>query len=244
MRVRLQLSSQATRIPWDQVLRPGRGVIYHLLEATAPELGARLHESNDPMPAGHGAPVFPNAPRVPRTYAVRGLGYLELGSPLPGLAESWHEELTRRKVLDWGGTALHIEGADLLAPPAFDAGVADFATETPVVLRLLPPDSPRTAGGEVGRRPSLPNVLPYEEGFAEALLHNLRRKLDTLKLDSDIKLSEVTPTGPKRSFAIGRGRQAGATVRVRVHGEPDSLRALWAWGLGARNSGGFGWIRR
>ncbi|ASO21529.1 CRISPR-associated endoribonuclease Cas6 [Actinoalloteichus hoggarensis] len=245
MRIRLHLSTQATHIPWDQLLRPGRGLIYRLLRETAPELGARLHESTRPMPAGHGAPVFPKARRVPRRYAAGGPGHLELGSPIPGLAESWHQALTRTDTLDWGGTALRLHDAELLPPPDFTAGTAEFQTETPVALRRLPsPDRPPTPEGEPVRLPPLPDLLPYEEGFAEALTANLRRKLDTLGLDPDITIDEITPTGPKRAFTVGDGRQTGATANVRLHGAPTALRALWSWGLGRGNAAGFGWIRR
>ncbi|WP_330230319.1 hypothetical protein OHA40_30785 [Nocardia sp. NBC_00508] len=45
MRLRLTFHTGARELAWDDVLAPGRVLVYTLLKASAPELGAALHDS-------------------------------------------------------------------------------------------------------------------------------------------------------------------------------------------------------
>src|SRR5699024_3569861 len=105
MRLCLTVSTTATFLGWENVLRPGRGLIYELLFRGAPELGARLHErgwgETGMTPFGYGAPTFPEARRRHGKYTVGGSGTVEIGSPLPQVIEGMAKELTGQSVLDW-----------------------------------------------------------------------------------------------------------------------------------------------
>ena len=195
MRLRIEVTTRAAELPWDQVLRPGRGLVYNLLAESAPELGARLHNDrwgpHRMVPFGHGAPTFPKARRRPGVYTTGGPGYIELGSPISGMTEAWLDALSGETILDWGGTAMRIRGLTPIPAPRFPTGRAEFRTATPVVIRPLVPHSSD-------------NLLPYEEGFTAALEHNLRRKAETLDLDPDIGLDRITWIGAKRSFTTRR----------------------------------------
>ena len=57
-----------------------------------------------------------------------------------------------------------------------------------------------------------------------------------------MELDAITWVGPKRSFAVADGLKPGAPVEAELRGAPETLRAIWSWGLGQANSAGFGWV--
>lgn len=240
MRLRIDVRTRADHIPWHNVLRPGRGLLYTLTNTTKPELGEQLHNDgwgpHGMVPLGHGAPIFPRARRQRGKYAAGGRGHLQIGSPLPGVVQHWAEALADQSLLDWGGIALEIVGITALTPPAFSDGMATFRTATPLTIKALPNSGNRL------RRPGT-EILPHETGFLQALQHNLRRKAETLDLEPDITADSPTWIGAKRSYTIGQGSRTGAPVEITLHGAPRTLRALWSWGLGQANAAGFGWIK-
>ncbi len=241
MRLRIAVTTRATSIPWDEMLRPGRGLIYNLLAETAPDLATHLHDqgqhARQMAPFGHGPPIFPRTRRRPGVYAAGGRGYVEFGSPVPGIVETWIEALSQHTILDWGGVALNVKQLVPLAPPSFTTGRAQLRTATPVVLKTSTRNGAKNLTGSS-------QVLPYEEGFTVAFEHNLRHKADTLGLDQDIAVERITWIGPKRSLAVKSGRRTGAPITVELRGSPPFLRALWCWGLGEANSAGFGWVSK
>jgi CRISPR-associated endoribonuclease Cas6 len=240
MRLRVEITTGATELPWSAVLKPGRSLAYDLLARTAPELGRRLHEHgwgpHGMVPFGHSAPCFPAAPRRRGAYAVGGRGVLELGSPLPEVVEAWALALKQRELIDWGGAALRIMDVAAGDPPEFSTGRARFRTVTPVVLK----GSGRDERGVRTTRQAW--LMPNEPEFPAHFAVNLRRKAQTLGLDEDVSLEQISWVGPKRSFAVGGGAKPGAAVEVDLAGAPDTLRAVWDWGLGQANSAGFGWV--
>ncbi len=241
MRLRLEVATSATELPWERVLAPGRGLAYGLLGEAAPDLGRQLHEGgwgrHRMVPFGYCPPTFPSARRRRGAYTVGGKGFLELGSPLPSVVEAWSRALRGRDVLDWGGVALRLIAVYLLDPPSFASGQVRMRTETPVVVKSSPQPAPN--GGPPAKRSWL---LPAEAEFPALLQHNLRRKAETLGLEPDVELDAITWAGPKRSFAVGDGAKPGAAVEVELFGEPLTLQAIWSWGLGQSNPAGFGWI--
>jgi CRISPR-associated endoribonuclease Cas6 len=240
MRLRVDVVTAAAEVPWPKVLAPGRGIAYDLLARAAPDLGRQLHGTgwgeHRMAPFGHGAPVFPNAPRRRGAYAAGGAGAVEFGSPLLAVVEAWARGLRRRELLDWGGVAMRITGVCLVEPPEFSSGHARLRTETPVVLKGSGRD------GQENRSTRQAWLLPTEPEFPVYFQQNLRRKAETLGLSPEVKLDAVTWVGTKRSFAVGDGAKPGAPVEVDVSGEPATLQALWSWGLGQANSAGFGWV--
>ena len=240
MRLRLGIRTSASSLPWAQVLKPGRSLVYELLARGAPEEGARLHSGGVPphgmVPFGHSAPVFPSARRKRGAYAAGGLGWLELGSPLPEVVEGLAKGLAGREVLDWGGTALRLESVTAVDPPEFSTGRVRWRTVTPVVMK----GSGRDDDGVRTKREAW--VLPGEPEFAEYFAQNLRRKAETLGLDPDVSLEAITWVGAKRSFAVGGGLKPGAPIEVELRGTAETLQGIWSWGLGQANSAGFGWV--
>ncbi|GLU46286.1 CRISPR-associated endoribonuclease Cas6 [Nocardiopsis ansamitocini] len=240
MRLRVGVRTSATSLPWAQVLKPGRGLVYDLLAHGAPEVGARLHEEGTGpfgmVPFGHGAPMFASARRKRGVYAVGGSGCVELGSPLPDVVHGLAKGLVGREVVDWGGTAFRIESVSVLEAPAFASGRARLRTSTPVVMK----GSGRDDEGVRAKREAW--VLPEEAEFAQYFAQNLRRKAVTLGLDEEVSVEAVTWVGPKRSFAVGGGLKPGAPVEVELVGAPEVLQGIWSWGLGQANSAGFGWV--
>jgi CRISPR-associated endoribonuclease Cas6 len=240
MRLQLYLSTMATSLPWEQVISPGRGVVYDLLARSAPELASRLHDHGwgpyGMVPLGYSPPVFPTASRRRGVYAVGGPGFLELGSPLPEAVEALARSLSESKVIDWGGVALRVEHVKVLEPPDFRSGHVRLRTATPVVMK----GSGRDAQGVRTTRHAW--LLPHEPEFASYFSQNLRRKAMTMGLSPDIELAAITWVGPRRSFAVRGGKRPGAPIEVELVGDPEALRAVWSWGLGQLNSAGFGWV--
>lgn len=240
MRLRVEISTSAGEIPWDRVLKPGRAVCYQLLAKGAPELGQILHEKgwgpHGMVPFGISGPVFPAAGRRKGVYAVGGRGLLELGSPLPEVVMGWSSALSGRELIDWGGVALRVHAIALTAEPGTAASRSRFRALNPVVMKGSGRDQ---AGHRVTRQAWL---LPGEPEYLAYLERNLQRKAETLGLDPDVKLEQITWVGPKRSFAVGDGKKPGAPIEVEISGSPQVLAAIRDWGLGQANAAGFGWV--
>ena len=47
MRLRVEVRMRATQLPWEQMLKPGRSIVYDLLAREAPEVGRQFH-AGDP----------------------------------------------------------------------------------------------------------------------------------------------------------------------------------------------------
>jgi CRISPR-associated endoribonuclease Cas6 len=198
-------------------------------------------------PFGHGAPVFPSARRQRGRYPAAGPGFVEFGSPLPEVVEALARGLSGTRVLDWGGVALVVDRVEAVEPPDFSGGQATFVAATPVVMKASGRD---TTGARVSRQAW---VLPGEPEWDVYFAGNLRRKAETLGLDAAVALESIERIGPKRSFVTGGsgltpgagnhvGKKVGAPVTVGVSGPPATLAAIWSWGIGQANSGGFGWV--
>jgi CRISPR-associated endoribonuclease Cas6 len=242
MRLLLHLAvPDPVRIPWDAVLMPGRGLAYGLLKSSEPTLATQLHNSgwgaHRMVPFGHGAPTFPSGPRGAEGYGVAGEGTIELGSPLPQVVAAWARSLAGAETLDWGALRLRLTKVEALEPPRFAAGTAWFRTVTPVVMKGS------GLNEKLERTTRQAWLLPNEPEFPAYFAGNLRRKAETLGLDPDVTLEAVTWIGRKRSFVDGGGKKVGAPVEVRLRGAPETLQAIWSWGLGQSNAAGFGWIR-
>lgn len=240
MRLRVEVSTSATELPWANVLAPGRGLVYDLLSRGARELGQRLHDGgwgrHRMAPFGYSPPVFPAARRERGRYAVGGRGVIEFGSPVTEIVEAWAMGFRQRELIDWGGVALRVAGVTVIDPPDFAGGVARMRTTTPVVMKG---DGRDASGTRVTRQAWL---LPTEATFDAYFAQNLRRKMETLGLAARVSLEALTWVGPKRSFSVGKGLKPGAPVEAELRGDPEGLRAVWSWGLGQANSAGFGWV--
>lgn len=240
MKVRLSVTTSATELLWERVLAPGRSLIYEVLGSLAPELGRKIHQQgvgpHGMAPFGHGAPVFPTARKVQGRYAAGGSGVVEFGSPIPEVAEVLGRGFAERELLDWGGVALRLTQVRAVEPPEFSSGWARLRTVTPVVMKGEGRD---TSGARVTRQEW---VLPTDEQWPVYFQGNLVRKAETLGLDPAVELESVTWVGAKRSFRVGQGAKPGAPVEVSLSGPPETLRALWSWGLGQANAAGFGWV--
>jgi CRISPR-associated endoribonuclease Cas6 len=160
-----------------------------------------------------------------------------MGSPLVAVVDAWAAGLAGQEMLDWGGIALRIHRIVPVQPPSFASGRAVLRTTTPVVMK----GSGRDAAGVRTTRQAW--VLPTEAEFAGYFVQNLHRKAQTLGVDPEVTLERVVWVGAKRSFAVGDGLKIGAPVGVELRGAPETLQALWSWGLGQANSAGFGWVK-
>ncbi|MER6609857.1 CRISPR-associated endoribonuclease Cas6 [Streptomyces sp. NPDC000927] len=251
VRLRVHVKTRAPEIPWDQVIAPGRGIVYSALSRQAPQLGAKVHETgwgpHRIAPFGYSAPEFPTVKRVRGTYVAGGAGTVEFGSPVEEIIEALAKDFAVIPILDWGGVALNIEAVTRLAPPAFASGRGRFRTVSPIAIKselTRAPDGSRSGGGW---------VLPGEVGFDVALSHSLRRKAETFGY-GPVTLEAITWIGPQRSFSVvGHGsgasspvrwgKKTGAPVEIEVSGPPAALQALWSCGIGGATSAGFGWVR-
>lgn len=236
MRIRVHVTTTATVIPWPELHRAGRGLIYALLAETAPQLATRVHEHGwgprRMAPFGYCPPVFPHAPRIPGAYAAGGPGWFEVGTPIPEVARALAAAFTRRRTVDWGGVLLHITRIDLHAPPDLGRGRVAWKTLTPVVLKNGTPGTQTW-------------ILPGENGWEGRLGMNLRRKAETLGLPDNLTVLRLLWSGAKRAHVVASGndgQKRGARAKVLLRGDPRVLSALWCWGLGEATAAGFGWV--
>ncbi|WP_242659447.1 CRISPR-associated endoribonuclease Cas6 [Thermostaphylospora chromogena] len=144
--------------------------------------------------------------------------------------------IKQRELLDWGGTAFRVLGVSVVDPPAFKEGRGRFRTATPVVMKGT---GLNAAGVRTTRQAWL---MPTDPEFPVFFQRNLRRKAETLGLDPEVSLTAISWVGAKRSFAVGRGLKPGAPIEVELTGAPETLQAIWSWGLGQANAAGFGWV--
>jgi len=237
MRIRVHVTTTARQIPWPDVHRPGRSIIYWLLGRADRELAARIHEHgwgpHGLAPFGYCPPVFPDAPHTPGVYAAGGHGWFEVGTPIPAVARALATALTHTPTIRWGSVELAVSRLDLCTPPpGLDRGRIVWRTATPVVLKNGSPGSQTW-------------ILPGEHGWEGRLGLNLRRKAATLGLPDDLTVLRLLWAGAKRAHVVASGsdgKKHGARARVLLRGHPDVLRALWCWGLGEATSAGFGWV--
>ncbi|MFI6802174.1 CRISPR-associated endoribonuclease Cas6 [Streptosporangium canum] len=240
MRLRIEVATAATELAWGKVLAPGRSLVYDLLAREAPDLGKRFHAQGagpyGMVPLGHGAPMFPQAKRRRGAYAVGGRGWVELGSPLFEVVTVLAQGVKQRELLDWGGAAFRVLNIVAVEAPSFESGRGRFRTNTPVVMK-------GTGRDESGQRTTRQAwLLPTDQEFPVFFQRNLRRKAETLGLDPEVSLTEISWVGPKRSFSVGQGSKPGAPIEVELTGPPETLQAIWSWGLGQANAAGFGWV--
>lgn len=240
VRLRIDVATAATEIGWAKVLAPGRSLVYDLLAREAPELGRQLHSAGmgpyGMVPLGHGAPVFPQARPRRGAYAVGGRGRVGLSSPLFDVVAALAQGVKQRELLDWGGVALRVLGVAVAEPPGFTSGRGRFRTVTPVVMK-------GTGRDESGRRTTRQAwLLPTDPEFPVFFQRNLRRKAETLGLDPEVSLTGISWVGSRRSFTVGQGTKPGVPIEAELTGPPETLQAIWSWGLGQANIAGFGWV--
>ncbi|GAA1071589.1 CRISPR-associated endoribonuclease Cas6 [Nocardiopsis composta] len=239
-RLRIRVRTSADSLPWRRLLKSGRGLIYDALARSAPDLATRLHDhgwrDTRMVPFGYGPPVFPSAAKRRGVYPAGGPGYFDVTSPVPEILEAAAKGFADQSIIDWGGTALHVEGFEAVAPPDFSEGRALMRTAVPVVMKGsgLGPDGKRTT-----RQAWL---LPSDQEFAACFTGNLRRKATALGLPDDVKLEDLPWTGSRRTFAVGKGAIPGALLEAQLSGAPETLQAIWSWGLGQNNTTGFGQV--
>jgi CRISPR-associated endoribonuclease Cas6 len=230
VRIILHVRAQAGPLAWDQVLTPGRGLIYRALADHDPDLGRQLHDLGfGPYrlrPFCFCPPTFPSAPRVTAAYSIGGSGSVAFGSPLLVVGEAVAKAVAGLKVLQWATVPLEVGSVAAVDPPRFLSGQAEWRTATPVVVK----------GGHPDRF-----LLPDQPGWLEGLLGNLQRKAATLGLDEAVEV-ELLWAGARRLFRVDGSARIGAPVMVRVLAAPETLAGIWSWGLGQANSAGFGWI--
>jgi CRISPR-associated endoribonuclease Cas6 len=230
VRIVLQLQASPGRLAWEEVLTPGRGLVYGALAGYSPQLGRELHDvgygPHRLRPFAFCPPTFPSARRVARAYAIGGTGSVAFGSPLLVVAEAVAKAVAGRRVLHWGSAALEVRAVAAVDPPQFSTGQAEWHTATPVVVK----------GGHPDRF-----LLPNDPGWLDGLLGNLQRKAATLGLDDAVEV-ELLWVGARRLFRVDGSARIGAPVGVRVLAASETLAAIWSWGLGQANAAGFGWI--
>jgi CRISPR-associated endoribonuclease Cas6 len=241
VRLVCEVSTRADHLPWDNLIKPGRGIVYGALRAADPALADRLHEHGwgrwRMAPFGYGAPTFPRARRTRGVYTVAGPGRVEIGSPVTEILHAIADGLAGQKMWDWGGTALHVRNISAVFPPRYTERIARFRAQA-VLLK----GSNRDEDGAYARTQHW--LLPGEPEWPVYFERNLRRKAETLDLDPAVSLEQVTWIGPKRSMGVGKGRNVCAGVEVVVSGPPATLQAIGDWSLGVNGSAGFGWIQR
>ncbi|WP_229716327.1 CRISPR-associated endoribonuclease Cas6 [Mangrovihabitans endophyticus] len=144
---------------------------------------------------------------------------------MPALAAALLAAVAQRDRLRWGPATLRVKGVQLDVDGEPE-GTAVLSTQSPVLLK-----------GEADRY-----LLPGDDGYASALVSNIRRKADVLGLPDAAEV-EVLEAGPRRRYEVSGGWRIGASLTARVTTDPRLLSALRAWGLGLGNIQGFGWIR-
>ncbi|MDT0446833.1 CRISPR-associated endoribonuclease Cas6 [Streptomyces johnsoniae] len=216
-------------LPWDDVHGPARAVVYGLIGSQDAELARSLHDEgwkgHRLRPLGLTSPQFRGAPRKSGVYTTSRNGSLWFGSPVPEIAAALVAGLAGQAEIIWGTARLKVRGFALDFDVPSDAGVAEFATATPVILK----DERRY-------------LLPGDEGYIERLQHNLEHKADVLGLPRPRHL-RLLEAGPRRRFTVRGAPRIGARLRVGMDADARFAQALRSWGLGLDTVQGFGWVR-
>lgn len=230
MRVRVDVTTEAPSMRWEDVHGPARAVVYGLLGEHDPELARSLHDEGwrgHPLkPIGLTSPQFRGAQRRKGVYTTSQDGSVWFGSPVPEIASALVAALACRKEIAWGPVRLHLRGFTVdFGTPAPARGPVELTTATPVVIR------------HEGR-----DLLPGDEHFIPRMEQNLAHKADLLGLPAPRAL-RVLEAGPRRRFSVRGAPRIGAHVRVALDADPRFTDAIRSWGLGLDTLQGFGWIR-
>ncbi|MFD7581829.1 CRISPR-associated endoribonuclease Cas6 [Kitasatospora sp. NPDC059817] len=231
MRLRVDVTPDASSVRWEDVHGAARGVVYGLLGGQDEALARALHDGGwrgKPLkPVGVAGPVFPGAPRRKGVYSTSRDGSVWFGSPVPEIASVLVRALAGTEELVWGATRLRVRGiaADMDAVLSVGEAPVELETMTPVVLK------------HEDR-----NLLPGDEHYLDRLQHNLAHKADVLGLPAPRGI-EVLEAGPRRRFTVRGAPRIGARVRVAMEADGRFVNAIRSWGLGLDTIQGFGWVR-
>ncbi|MGH3165452.1 MAG: CRISPR-associated endoribonuclease Cas6 [Trebonia sp.] len=176
-------------------------------------------------PVGISPPMFTGAVQRHGVYTTSGTGSVWFGSPVPPIAAVILKGLAGLKELRWGAAHLKVLGRELEWPPDHGSGLAEFITQSPVLVKH-----------------ESRFLLPGDDRYLDRLVHNLRHKADVLGLPNDVSV-EVMTTGPRRTFDVAGAKRIGANARLRLTAAPALLDALYEWGIGLNTVQGFGWIK-
>src|SRR5690606_22215040 len=140
MRFRVDVSTSASELAWEDVFSPARAVAYDLIAGAGRSLAPRLHARGW---AGHqlgplcmSSPVFRGAPRVKGRYTTSPNGSIWFGSPVPQVAAALLAGLAGRTHLHWGRTDLAVKGVALEQPPSeTENGEITVTTTTSVLIK-------------------------------------------------------------------------------------------------------------
>ncbi|MFF4924743.1 CRISPR-associated endoribonuclease Cas6 [Kitasatospora sp. NPDC001261] len=231
VRVRVDVTPDASSVRWEDVHGAARGVVYGLLGGQDEALAQALHDGGwrgKPLkPVGVAGPLFLGAPRKRGVYSTSRDGSVWFGSPVPEIASVLVRALAGADELVWGTTRLRVRGVavdmDALLPPG--EGSVELETMTPVVLKH-----------------ESWNLLPGDEHYLDRLQHNLAHKADVLGLPAPHGL-RVLEAGPRRRFTVRGAPRIGARVRVAMEADGRFVNAIRSWGLGLDTIQGFGWVR-
>lgn len=231
-RLRIHIHTRARHIPWDDVLRPGRSLLYSLLYQHDPRLAGRVHRSSGMAPFGYSAPTFPGAARIRGVYAAGGDGWWDVGTTSRDIAAAWVAGLVTNPLLNWGGVAIKVVGVFVTTPPVWDGGAVVWRTTTPVCVRTT------TAQG------SKP-LLPGDGSYLPALRASLRTRARSVgvPLVAAPQL-HVLHVGGRRSYPVSGSDtpRVGCPLAVRIAAPPQLLSVLWCTGIGQQTGAGFGWV--
>lgn len=229
-RIELAVTTTATAIAWETLLQPGRDLLYRALAVHAPTLGAELHERglgpHRMVPFGFCPPTFPTTRRNANQWMTSGTGTLAFTTPHLEVATALTQFLTTAETLHWGSTPLTVKSATVRTAPDHSCGAAEFVTTLPTLAK-----------NRSGRF-----VLPDAPEFMPLLTANLEKKAKTLGVPAPDSVT-LNWMGRQRLFRVARSARIGAPIAVRVKAAPETLDVIWAWGLGALNSQGFGFIQ-
>lgn len=232
VRLRVAIHTRAREIPWDDVLRPGRSLVYSWLHKVAPALADEVHGGRSMAPFGYGYPTFPNVAPEPGRYAAGGDGWWEFGTYRPDIAHAVARFLAAKPLVNWGGVAVTVTGVAAARPPDHSGGRATWSTQTPVCVRT-------------SRRENNRCVLPREAGHLALLRASARRRAtDTgIPIEGDPQVW-VHSAGSRRSYLVSGSDtpRIGAPLTVSVVAPPRLLDVLWAVGIGQQTGAGFGWV--
>lgn len=229
-RLRVRVHTRAREIPWDDLLRPGRSLIYSWLHRHNPQAAAEIHDGRGMAPFGYSYPTFPDAARREGVYAAGGHGWWDVGTTDARIARALAATLTAKPLVNWGGVALTVTGIDLVRPPVWPRRVT-WLTATPLVVR---------ATKEQGSR----CLLPDDPSWLPALRASLRSRARAAGVDGADANVWLRWAGGSRALGVSGSDvpRVGSVVRVQVQGSPGLLTVLWSTGLGQQTGAGFGWV--
>ncbi|MBO8161690.1 MAG: CRISPR-associated endoribonuclease Cas6 [Thermosipho sp. (in: Bacteria)] len=246
MRIRVLLKAEGIESYPQHPNYPLNVAIYQLMSIGNKPLADKIHNEGYECdgrfyrPFCFTRPEFENARHINlekgKQIFVNGYANWLISTPFDEIMEAILDGMAKRKSVKIGETEFPIKAIDYEPEPKFSEEEVFWAL-SPIVVPIAAPDKPYNR-----------YLNPLQPEFYEKLAGNAYRKLKLLTgKEYNIEFSMHNPEkyNEEKALKIGQyldSQHLGYMFPLKVKGDPEALRKLYDFGVGALNCQGYGMV--